>query len=371
MDAARAVGLSADRIVLFDPAPGSTIPSVQMLVEQGLKEIEHFKERRLTPGEAKTKLALLLFSSGTTGRPKQFQLERALKSIQRYRVTHLCFVPPMAVLLCKSSIVKNYDLGSVRRFMIGAAPVSVELTDQLVRVLPEACKIGEGYGMTEAATMISMARFENKVGKPGSAGALLPGYVARVVKQDGTLAGYNEPGELQLKSPSLSSGYLNNPQATAETFKDGWLCTGDEVIIDEEKEIYIIDRIKELIKVRGFQVAPAELEGLLLDHPDVADACVVGIPDAYSGELPLAFIVPMPETRARMERDADELLRVKVDILEYVKKHKVYYKHLAGVKFVDVIPKNPSGKLLRRILREQAKTMLAHGDLTVASKAKL
>ncbi|CDO74830.1 hypothetical protein BN946_scf184353.g11 [Trametes cinnabarina] len=325
---------------------------------------------------------------------QQFQLERALKSIQRYRVTHLCFVPPMAVLLCKvdsfhhdelevsdvvqSPIVQNYDLTSVRYFMVGAAPVSSELTEQLVRVLPEECKIGQGYGMTETATMISFMRLDQRVGTLGSAGVLLPGYVARVVKQDGTLAGFNELGELHLKTPSMALGYLDNPQATAETFKDGWLHTGDEVTINEKKEIFISDRIKvyrsilpELIKVRAFQVAPAELEGLLIDHPDVADACVVGIPDAYSGELPLAFVSLTKEARARTERSVDEHEKLKTGIMEYVAKHKVYYKRLAGVEFVDVIPKNPSGKLLRRILRDRAKSMLPTGDLKIASKVKL
>ncbi|KAI9056331.1 acetyl-CoA synthetase-like protein [Trametes sanguinea] len=444
LEAARAVGIPVDRVIVLDSAPNhKDTPSVQVLVVEGLREVQNFSERRLEQGEAKRKLAFLLFSSGTTGKPKAvmithyavianlvqngqymqltgdkippqdlifrpesvvllvsyipyldaygllfvlfsglaygatilvsqgFQLERALNSIERYRVTHLCFVPPMAVLLCKSPVVRDYDLSSVRYFFVGAAPVSVELTDQLVRVLPKTCKIGQGYGMTETATMISFMRLDLRVGTPGSAGVLLPGYAARVVKQDGTLAGFNEPGELHLKGPSLALGYLNNPQATAETFKDGWLATGDEVIINERKEIFISDRIKELIKVRAFQVAPAELEGLLLNHPDVADVCVVGIPDPYSGELPLAFAVPTPDARTRVERNAEERAKVKAGIMEYVAKHKVYYKRLAGVEFVHTIPKNPSGKLLRRILRDKARNMLASGELTVASKAKL
>ncbi|KAL7284583.1 hypothetical protein ACG7TL_001876 [Trametes sanguinea] len=442
LDAARTVGIPADRIIVLDSkSDQDNTPNVQSLVEEGLREVQRFSERRLKQGEARKKLAFLLFSSGTTGKPKAvmithyavianlvqngqymqltggkiapqdlmfgpesvvlgtlplfhaygllfvlfsglaygaailvspgFQLERALNSIQRYRVTHLCFVPPMAVLLCKSSLVQNYDLSSVRYFFVGAAPVSAELTDQLVHVLPKTCKIGQGYGMTETATMISLMRLDQRVGTPGSAGVLLPGYAARVVKQNGTLARFNEPGELHLKTPSMALGYLNNPQATAETFQNGWLVTGDEVTINERKEIFISDRIKELIKVRAFQVAPAELEGLLIDHPDVADACVVGIPDPYSGELPLAFVAPSPVAQSRIQRSAEERARVKAGIMEYVAKHKVYYKRLAGVEFIDAIPKNPSGKLLRRILRDKARNMLASGELKIVSKAKL
>ncbi|KAI0657467.1 acetyl-CoA synthetase-like protein [Cubamyces menziesii] len=302
---------------------------------------------------------------------QRFQLERMLESIQRYRITHLYLVPPMAILMCKSPDVKKYDLSSVDFFMVGAAPVSAELTDQLVRVLPKNCRIGQGYGMTELATIIAFPQLDQRVGTLGSAGVLVPGISARVVKPDGTLAGFNELGELHLKSPSMSLGYLNNPKANAETFKDGWLHTGDEVMINERKEVFITDRIKELVKVRGFQVAPAELEGHLLTHPDVADSCVVGIPDPYSGELPFAFVVLRPDASARVQRSSVEEARVRADVLEHVARHKVYYKRLAGVEFVGAVPKNPSGKLLRRYLRDKAKEMLAKGELKVATKSKL
>ncbi|KAI0324379.1 acetyl-CoA synthetase-like protein [Cubamyces sp. BRFM 1775] len=302
---------------------------------------------------------------------QRFQLERMLESIQRYRITHLYLVPPMAILMCKSPDVTKYDLSSVYFFIVGAAPVSAELTDQLVRVLPKNCRIGQGYGMTELATIITFFQLDQRVGTLGSAGVLIPGISARVVKPDGTLAGFNELGELHLKSPSMSLGYLNNPKANEETFKDGWLHTGDEVMINEKKEVFITDRIKELVKVRGFQVAPAELEGHLLTHPDVADSCVVGIPDPYSGELPFAFVVLRPDARVRVERSSEEEARVRADILEHVAKHKVYYKRLAGVEFVDAVPKNPSGKLLRRHLRDKAKEMLAKGQLKLATKPKL
>ncbi|KAI0649936.1 acetyl-CoA synthetase-like protein [Trametes meyenii] len=441
VEAARATRIPMERVVLFDPVAGAQHLNVQDLITQGLREPQRFQELRLKRGEAKDKLALLCFSSGTTGKPKavmishysiitnliqmgqylrltdnsipveqlryrpgsislavlpfyhvygmhmilfaglflrstivvsqRFQFEQMLKSIQRYRITHLYLVPPMVVLLCKSPIVRNYDLSSVYFLMVGAAPLSAELQDQLVRLLPDSCIIGQGYGMTELATCIAMIQLDKNVGTPGSAGVLLPGIDARIVKQDKSLAGFNELGELHLKSPSMSHGYLNNPKATAETFQDGWLVTGDEVMINEKKEVFVVDRIKELIKVRGFQVAPAELEGHLLDHPDVADACVVGIPDQYSGELPFAYIVPSPAAQSTINVSPSEAEKVRTAILEHVAKHKVNYKRLAGVEFLDAIPKNPSGKLLRRVLRERAKTMLRQGQLKVVVKSKL
>ncbi|KAH9921801.1 uncharacterized protein B0H18DRAFT_1020248 [Fomitopsis serialis] len=228
-------------------------------------------------------------------------------------------VPPMVVLLCKHPAVKNYDLSSIHAIMSGAAPLSPELTNQLSKILPQV-SVGQGYGMTETSTTISFPQIEQKICTPGSGGRLVPGVIARV------------PGHLIVKGPANALRYLNNEQATNETFVDGWVHTGDEVMINEEMEVFIVDRIKELIKVRGFQVAPAELEGHILDHPDVADVCVVGLPDDYSGELPLAF---------------------------------------AGVEFVDVIPKNPSGKLLRRVLRDRATELKKQGRLSRPPKSRM
>ncbi|RDX52628.1 acetyl-CoA synthetase-like protein [Lentinus brumalis] len=435
LEAARTYGITPDRIILFDPVAGSSFDNIQDLVKLGLGQVQQFTPLRLSPGDAKKKLALLSFSSGTTGKPKavmithysiianlvqivqyldlnnesvpierkmyrpgsvslaivpfyhaygmhmllfgnmvlkstivvsaKFSLERMLRSIQQYRVTHLCIVPPQVLLLCKSPMVKNYDLSSVYFLMSGAAPLSAELQEQLVRTFPN-CIIGQGYaGMTEIATGVTHIPHDRKVATPGSAGVLLPGFIARVVKPDGSLAGYNERGELHLNTPSRSLGYLNNPAATAETYYDGWIRTGDEVILTARKELFIIDRIKELLKVRGFQVAPSELEGHLLDHPDVADVCVVGVPDEFSGELPFAFVVLAQGAQARVQGDPHERSRSKEMLLKHVADHKTAYKRLAGIEFVDAIPKNPSGKLLRRVLRERARAMVARGQLDV------
>ncbi|KAH9903440.1 amp dependent CoA ligase [Cubamyces lactineus] len=315
-------------------------------------------------------LHLSLFIGTTVVVVQKFHFEQFLDSIQRYRITHLYVVPPMVVLLCKHPAVQKYDLSSVRMLICGAAPLSSELMTQLIALLPDAW-IGQLYGMTELCTIVTFPQMDRRVGTVGSGGVLLPGCTARVVKPDGSLAKLGEAGELVVTSPSVSLGYLNNSEATAETFKDGWVVTGDEVYFNERKEIFVVDRIKELIKVRGFQVPPAELEGHLLDHPDVGDVCVVGIPDEYSGELPFAFVVPSAAAQKRIDADKAAADDVRKAIMKHVADHKANYKHLAGVEFIDVIPKNPSGKLLRRTLRDRAKGLRESGKLTFSVRAKL
>jgi len=271
----------------------------------------------------------------------------------------LMLVPPQIVTLCKHPATKEYDLSGIRYMICGAAPLSADLMKQIAAILPNA-QIGQGYGLTESSASIAMFSTESKIGVPGSAGRLLPGVVARVMKADGTFVGFNEPGELQVKMPSLALGYWKNEEATKETFVDGWLRTGDEVTVREDKELFIVDRLKEIMKVKGFQVAPAELEGCLLSIPEVADACVVPIPDEYSGEVPMAFVVLHAHAAKRVADNPGEAEKVKVAITKFVADNKVAYKHLAGgVEFVDAIPKNPSGKLLRRVLRDRAREMKA------------
>jgi len=432
LSAAHACGISPQHIILFDgKSPGSTHApnhrTVEDFVKQGLSTADpSFVERRLGPGEARTKIAFLNFSSGTTGNPKavavphfapivsviqtaihnkvntnycsredqryragdiaigvlpfyhtyglvinlhfvlfsglslvvvsKFNFVGMLKSIVRYRISHLYLVPPHIVLLCKHPAIEKYELHRyIRMIMCGAAPLSFELNQKLFDLLPDA-HIGQAYGMTEACAATNMWSITNKRGIPGSSGQLMPGVVARVVKADGTLAAYGETGELVIKSPSMALGYANNATATKETFVDGWLRTGDEVKIDKNGEVWILDRLKEIMKVRGFQVAPAELEGCILSHSDVDNVCVVGVPDKYSGEVPMAFVVLTADAAGRVERDPSATTRIKASIMKHVADNKVQYKHLAGgVEFIPAIPTSPSGKLLRRVLRDQAK----------------
>ncbi|KAI0667878.1 acetyl-CoA synthetase-like protein [Trametes maxima] len=432
LEAAHIAGIPESRIALFDYAPGSTHITVHDLVKEGLTQPQGYVEERLKTGEGKEKLALLFFSSGTTGRPKavlithysvianivqiktytnrhdagkpiseqryapgdrvlgvlplyhiygvvvglhfflfggatvvvvsRFNFENMLKSIERYRIAHLALVPPMVLLLCRHPAVRDYDLRSVKTTSSAAAPLSAELTLQVSRVLPNSA-IGQGYGLTETCTALTLPPLFVRMGTPGSAGVLIPGVCVRIHKEDGTWGGFNETGEIVVTSPSVARGYLNSAEETKQTFRDGWVYTGDVGYVNEQKELFVVDRIKELIKVRGFQVAPAELEGLLLDHPDVADACVVGIPDEYSGELPFAFIVLENEARLRISGNSDDEEATRGALIKYVAERKTQYKWLAGVSFVDAIPKNPSGKLLRKVLRERLEGLVKSGGV--------
>ncbi|KAK7434667.1 hypothetical protein VKT23_020075 [Stygiomarasmius scandens] len=229
----------------------------------------------------------------------------------------------------------------------------------LLKIFPNV-HLGQGYGMTESCGTISMFPLSQKIGTLGSGGQLLPGTSAKVVKEDGSLAKIGEIGELWVKGDQIALGYYGDENATRETFVDGWLRTGDQVLFKSNGDIFILERIKELLKVKGLQVAPAELEGHLLVHPQVSDAAVIGIPDEYHGELPLAFVVLQPETALAMKGDKSgtcaEQMRKSIFKASHVSNVKSKHKWLTGgILFTDVIPRNPSGKILRRVLRERVK----------------
>ncbi|KAJ7812607.1 phenylacetyl-CoA ligase [Mycena leptocephala] len=341
---------------------------LQIATQNRVNEVyASWEERRYRPGDVclavlpfyhiyglVVAIHFVLFGGMTVVAVPKFNFVEMLESIERHKINQLMLVPPQVVLLCKEPIVRNYDLSSVRVILCAAAPLSTDLNQQLISMFPEA-HIGQAYGICDQCTgVVSMWSTRSKRGFNG--GELVPGVVARVMKPDGTLCGYNEPGELLLKTPAAALGYFGDEEATKETFVDGWVRTGDQVIINENIEVVYIDRLK----VRGFQVAPAELEGCLLGHEVVADVCVVGIPDSFSGEVPLAFVVPTADALSAFQRDKNALHEAKVSIMEYVARLKSPYKHLQRVEFVEEIPKNPSGKLLRRILRERAKGLVLH-----------
>ncbi|KAJ7863490.1 acetyl-CoA synthetase-like protein [Mycena olivaceomarginata] len=351
--AATLIGLPHDRIVLLDSASEkSELHSLQELVDIGLanKETHRFEEFRLRPGGGKTKVALYFPLSGTTVVPKmaaiphasiianilqnaahdagtneltipiierrfrpgdaslavlpffhifgllinlhyhifsgapKFDLKEYLSTIKQYKANHLSLVLPIMVLFCKHPAVKAEDLTSLRTVYVGGAPAVVE----------------QSYGMTEVAECLRATE-----GGPG------------------------QTGELYIKGPSLAIHYVNNPEISAATFIDGWVRSGDECYFDEDGEIYVVDRIKDfIIKVRSFQVAPAELEARLAASSDVADCCVVLVPHEFSGEIPKAY-----------------------DITE----NKSKFKALAGgLEFIESIPRNAAGKLLGQVLRAKA-----------------
>lgn len=291
----------------------------------------------------------------------KFEFELLMKSIQKFKTEILYVVPPIILLFIKNpEKCSKYDLSSVRAIYSGAAPLRVESAKEIQRLFPNWV-VQQGYGLTETSTVVSLTS-ENDV-YLGSSGSLLPGVSAKIVSPDGTeITTYDTPGELFVQSPSLVLGYINNEKANQETFVNDtngqgrWMRTGDEAIVRKSpsgnEHIFITDRIKELIKVKGLQVAPAELESHLLSHPLVSDCAVISIPHESSGEVPKAFVVKSPSAR---EINDEQVAR---EITLFVEEHKAKHKWLkGGIKFVDVIPKNPTGKILRKVLREQEKEL--------------
>ncbi|NKQ51380.1 4-coumarate--CoA ligase family protein [Amycolatopsis sp. K13G38] len=268
----------------------------------------------------------------------RFEPRGYLAALARYRVTRAYFAPPMVLTLATAPEVEDYDLSSLRFALCGAAPLDVEVTERAEKRL--GCRIRQGYGMTEASPGTHQV-FDDEFATvpPGSVGRLSPNTEARLVEPGtDTDVGPGETGELLIRGPQVMAGYLNNPEATAATVTDGWLHTGDLVRADDDGVFWIVDRLKELIKYKGYQVAPAELESVLLTHPGVRDAAVVGVPHAEGGEAPKAFVV------AGKPLDGEELMA-------YVAERVAPYKKVREIEFIDAIPKSPTGKILRRMLK--------------------
>lgn len=273
----------------------------------------------------------------------RFEMEPFLKLMQNHKVSYAYLVPPLVLGLAKHPLVDNYDLSSLRVIVSGAAPLGGELEAAVRTRL--GCQVVQGYGMTEASPVTHFRSLEPEGRpKPGSIGVVVPNTECKIV--DVATRAELEPhqeGELWVRGPQVMKGYLNNPQATANTVDtDGWLHTGDVGYADEDGYFWIVDRVKELIKYKGFQVAPAELEALLLTHPAVADAAVIGVADEEAGEVPKAYVV------RKGEATADE-------IMEFVAGQVAPFKKVRYIEFIEQIPKSASGKILRRMLKEQEK----------------
>jgi acyl-CoA synthetase (AMP-forming)/AMP-acid ligase II len=275
---------------------------------------------------------------GTLVTLPRFEPKTFLAAIERHRVTHLSAVPPVVQFLAMHPLVDSFDLSSLVHIGCGAAPLGSELEQRASERLK--CPVEQGFGMTESSAVIATT-YPGRA-RSGSCGQLLPGTEARIVDPiTGTDVERGVAGELWFRGPQAFRGYLNNPAITARAITpEGWVCTGDVGYFDVDGYLYITDRLKELIKVKGFQVAPAELEALLLTHPAVLDAAVIGRSDARAGEVPVAFVV------AREPIDAAALK-------EWVARRVIDYKHLHAVIFCESIPKSPAGKILRRLLRAQ------------------
>ncbi|XP_057536814.1 4-coumarate--CoA ligase 1-like [Amaranthus tricolor] len=276
----------------------------------------------------------------------KFEINMLMELVQKYKVTIAPFVPPIVLAIAKNEDVEKYDVSSIRVVLSGAAPMGKELEDALRAKLPNA-KLGQGYGMTEAGPVLAMclafAKEPMEV-KSGSCGTVVRNAELRIVDPEtGLSLPRNMPGEICIRGSQIMKGYLNDPEATANTIdKEGWLHTGDVGFVDNDDEIFIVDRLKELIKYKGFQVAPAELEGMLINHPTIHDAAVVAMQDEAAGEVPVAFVV----TSNGSQITEDE-------VKQYISKQVVFYKRINRVFFVDTIPKLPSGKILRKELRSR------------------
>ena len=279
----------------------------------------------------------------------RFDMELFLKLLSLHRVTQLYTVPPVGLGLTQYPGVSQVDLTSLRVGFLAAAPCSQDLQERVSQVLN--CPVIQGYGMTELSPVANMDFMEPNRLRSGSVGPAVADTEEKVVDlEDGTTeVPMGEVGELLVRGPLVMKGYHNNPQATAETITaDGWLHTGDIVRMEQDGNVWILDRKKELIKYKGFQVPPAELEGLLLEHPGVADAAVIGKPDVESGEIPKAFVV----RKSGADPSAE-------DLMGFVAGQVAAFKQVRDVEFVDSIPKNPSGKILRRLFLEQERAKLA------------
>ncbi|KAI8339493.1 hypothetical protein BC941DRAFT_420640 [Chlamydoabsidia padenii] len=276
----------------------------------------------------------------------KFDLPLFCQVVQKHKISLSYLVPPIILLLAKHPLIDQYDMSSLRVIISGAAPLSAELANEVHARLPHSTII-QGYGLTETSPVITFGNIAAPV--EGSSGTLISNITIKIVKEDGTEAGVNERGELWCKGPNIMKGYLKNPEATADCIdKEGYFHTGDIATMDENGNIKIVDRIKELIKYKGFQVPPAELETILLTSPLVADCAVIGVYDASQAtELPRAYVVLQPSVQPTQATTKE--------LMDYVASKVVQHKRLrGGIRFIDVVPKSPSGKLLRRVLKEWA-----------------
>lgn len=307
------------------------------------------------PGEHDTLLAFLpyfhiygivmfltygLVHGATIVNMTRFDLEHYLEQIQRYGVTYLHLVPPIVIALAKHPLVDKYDLSKVKWALSAAAPLGGPAAEAFTARL--GAPLIQAYGMTEVSGATHVGSSVPGKIKPTSGGSLLPNLECLVVDPaSGEAMDRGQQGEIWVRGPVIMQGYLGRPDATAFTVDaEGWLHTGDVGYVDADGDIFIVDRVKELIKYKGLQVAPAELEAILIGHPAVADAAVIPHPDEEAGEIPKAYVV------LRVPTAPDE-------IMAFVAERVAPHKKIRLVEVIESIPKSASGKILRRMLVEQ------------------
>lgn len=396
-EAAIQAGIPADRLVVLDGAAGH--PSLRDLLTAGAPAPD-------ISFDPATHVAVLPYSSGTTGRPKgvmlshrnlvanaeqsrgllkvtpedrllallpffhiygltvllnlalrqraclvtmpKFELAEFLRIIQDQKCSYLFIAPPVAVALSKHPMVADYDLSSVHTALSGAAPLDGELGGKLAERL--GCRVLQGYGMTEMSPVSHLIPVDATELPVSSVGYTVPNMDCMLLDPatgeeiEVPAEGSSAPGHLLCRGPNVMLGYLNRPEETADTLdSDGFLHTGDIATVRADGVVTIVDRLKELIKYKGYQIAPAELEALLLTHPGIADAAVIGTSDADGQEVPMAFVVRQPGT------DGDGLDEAAV--MDYAAARVAPFKKIRRVEFIDAVPKSSSGKILRRMLK--------------------
>ena len=286
-------------------------------------------------------LNLGLYQGATIVILPRFELATYLRVMQEYHVTFAHVVPPMVLALSKNSPVNDFDLSSLQRMFCAAAPLSEAITLACEERLH--CRIRQGYGMTEASPSTHQAPWNPDRNRYGTAGFPISNTECRIVDPSTHRdCAAEEEGEIWIRGPQIMRGYLGHPGATAAVLQDGWYRSGDIGIADTEGRFRIVDRLKEMIKYKGFAIAPAELEAALLTHPAVADAAVISCADEEAGEIPKAYVV------LKTPATSDELM-------DHVAEHVAPYKKVRAIEFVGLIPRSPSGKILRRVLVEHEK----------------
>jgi acyl-CoA synthetase (AMP-forming)/AMP-acid ligase II len=273
----------------------------------------------------------------------RFDLEQCLALLQKHRVTYANIVPPIALALAKHPLVDEYDLSALKTLFSGAAPLGEDIARQCAQRL--GCEVFQGYGLTETSPVTHAARVSSARAKLAGIGQPIPNTEAKVVDlATGDALGTDQEGEICIRGPQVMKGYLGRPDATADMIDaEGWLHTGDIGYVDEDGCFFVVDRLKELIKFKGLQIAPAELEAVLLAHPCVADAAVIPVADEEAGQIPKACVVLKGTASAE-------------EIMAFVAERVAPYKKLRHLEFMDQIPKSASGKILRRVLVERERS---------------
>jgi long-chain acyl-CoA synthetase len=285
-----------------------------------------------------------LMIGGTLVLMPRFDVETSARVVSEEGITWLNLVPPAMNALANAAADGRFPRTGehrVRGCKSGAAPLAADLPRRFTELT--GIRVRQGYGMTEASPVTHIGYLEPELYRPDSIGTAVAATECKLLREDGSECSIGEPGELVMRGPQFMRGYWNDQEATGSVLRDGWYYSGDIAVADERGLFQIVDRRKELIKYKGFPIAPAEVEAVLMEHPAVRDCGVVGCPDGDCGEIPIAFVVPRDEVGNGLDRE----------LPAYVAERLIGYKQPRQVRIVQAIPRNPSGKILRKDLRAQ------------------